>query len=134
MDVVLGVSMAPNAVRIALVEGEDADGVIVEEDSFRLGDDPAAMRSSDQVVQAILGTREGAADAGLRLASVGVGWTDQEQAAALRDALAARKMENVMLVSAFLAAAAMGQAVGVPWATAAPACCSSSPTPRPWRW
>ncbi|WP_264960896.1 DUF7159 family protein, partial [Mycobacterium kiyosense] len=104
--------MAPNAVRIALVEGEDADGVIVEEDSFRLGDDPAAMRSSDQVVQAILGTREGAADAGLRLASVGVSWTDQEQAAALRDALAARKMENVMLVSAFLAAAAMGQAVG----------------------
>ncbi|WP_246398368.1 DUF7159 family protein [Mycobacterium vicinigordonae] len=104
--------MAPTAVRIALVEGEDADGAIVEEDSFRLGHDPATMRSSDQVIQAILGTREGAADAGLHLASVGVSWTDQEQASALRDALAARKMENVMLVSAFLAAAAMGQAVG----------------------
>ncbi|MDT5137995.1 MAG: hypothetical protein QOD58_2257 [Mycobacterium sp.] len=112
MDVVLGVSMAPTAVRIALVEGEDADGVIVEEDSFRLARGTASTCASDQVIAAILGTREGAADAGLRLSSIGVSWTDQVQAAALRDALAARKVENVMLVSAFLAAVAMGQAVG----------------------
>ncbi|WP_437339967.1 DUF7159 family protein [Mycobacterium asiaticum] len=112
LDVVLGVSMAPTAVRIALVGGEDADGVIVEEDSFRLPRDTAPTRVSDQVIAAIVGTREGAVDAGLRLSSVGVSWTDQIQAAALRDALAARKVENVMLVSAFLAAVAMGQAVG----------------------
>ena len=51
------------------------------------------------MIAAILGTREGAADAGLRLSSIGVSWTDEIQAAALHDALAARKVENVMLVS-----------------------------------
>ena len=39
-------------------------------------------------------------------------WTDPIEAAALRDALAARKVENVMLVSAFLSAAALAQVVG----------------------
>ncbi|WP_139801874.1 DUF7159 family protein [Mycobacterium angelicum] len=111
MDVVLGVSMAPSAVRVAVVEGEDGDGAIVEEESFQVGRGQAAS-PSDQVISAILGTREGAADAGLRLSAIGVTWTDHLQAAALRDALAARKIENVMLVSAFLATAALGQAVG----------------------
>ncbi|WP_264079470.1 DUF7159 family protein [Mycobacterium szulgai] len=111
MDVVLGVSMAPSAVRVVVVEGEDGDGAIVEEESFQVGRGQAAS-PSDQVISAILGTREGAADAGLRLSSIGVTWTDHMQAAVLRDALAARKIENVMLVSAFLAAAALGQAVG----------------------
>ncbi|WP_186241329.1 DUF7159 family protein, partial [Mycobacterium simulans] len=111
MDVVLGVSMAPSSVRMALIEGEDGDGAIIEEDSFRVGRN-RAVSASDQVIAAILGTREGAADAGLRVSSIGVTWTDQLQAAALRDALAAYKVENVMLVSAFLAAAALGQAVG----------------------
>ncbi|MGH3579413.1 MAG: DUF7159 family protein, partial [Mycobacterium sp.] len=65
-----------------------------------------------QVISAILGTREGAAEGGYHLASTGVTWNDQVEAAALRDALAARKIENVMLVSAFLAAAALAQTVG----------------------
>ncbi|MDT7734379.1 MAG: hypothetical protein QOE12_1553, partial [Mycobacterium sp.] len=34
MDTVLGVSMAPTAVRMVLVEGENADGVTVDEDGF----------------------------------------------------------------------------------------------------
>lgn len=46
------------------------------------------------------------------MTSVGVTWVDQIEAAALRDALAARKVEHVMLVSSFLAAAALAQAVG----------------------
>lgn len=104
--------MAAADVRMALVEGEDGDGVIVEEDSFDLDRNPVTSSASDQVVAAILGTREGAADAGLRLSSIGVTWTDPVQAAALRDALAWHKVENVMLVSGFLAAAALGQAVG----------------------
>ncbi len=112
MDVVLGVSMTPAAVRMALVEGEDADGLIVEEDSFQVARDSATASASDQVIAAILGTREGAVDAGFRLSSIGVTWTDHAQAAALRDALATRKIENVMLVSGLLAAAALGQAVG----------------------
>ncbi|CAM4375493.1 hypothetical protein MYBA111488_15965 [Mycobacterium basiliense] len=112
MDVVLGVSLAPAAVRMALVEGQDGNGLIVEEDSFPVGGDSTIRSATDQVIDAILGTREGAAEAGLQLSAIGVSWTDHLQAAALRDALAVRKIENVMLVSGFLAAAALGQTVG----------------------
>ncbi|GAB3032729.1 hypothetical protein MBOU_01680 [Mycobacterium bourgelatii] len=104
--------MAPAAIRMALIEGEDADGPIIEEDGFRFGQDSAAVDPTERVIAAILGTREGAQEAGLRLSSVGVTWTDEIQAAALRDALSTHKIENVMLVSGFLAAAALGQAVG----------------------
>ncbi len=114
MDTVLGVSMAPTTVRIVLVEGENADGLTVDEDNFAVtGDqDPATLSAPDQVVAAILGTREGADEAGYELRSTGVTWTDQRAAAELRDALAARKVENVMLVSSFLAAAALAQSLG----------------------
>ncbi|HZU47705.1 MAG TPA: hypothetical protein VFA16_10755 [Mycobacterium sp.] len=114
MDVVLGVSMAPETIRMVLVEGQDGDGVTVEEDSFDTATAPAlaTCSASEQVVGAILGTFEGAAEAGHHLLSTGVTWTDQAEAAALRDALAAHKVENVMLVSAFLAAAALTQTVG----------------------
>ncbi|HWF68628.1 MAG TPA: hypothetical protein VG187_03520 [Mycobacterium sp.] len=114
METVLGVSMAPSTVRMVLVEGEHADGVTVDEENFVVAndEDPATLSAPDQVVAAILGTREGANEAGYRLLSTGVTWTDQQQAADLRDALAARKVENVMLVSAFLAAAALAQSVG----------------------
>ena len=114
MDTVLGVSMAPTTVRIVLVEGQNADGATVDEDNFAVanGDDPATFSGPDQVVAAILGTREGANEAGYDLRSTGVTWSDQCEAAELRDALAARKVENVMLVSAFLAAAALAQSMG----------------------
>ena len=114
MDIVLGVSMAPTSVRMLLVEGENADGVTVEDDNFDIAtdDDAATLSAADQVISAILGTREGATEAGHALASTGVTWTDPIDAAALRDALATRKVENVMLVSAFMAAAALAQMVG----------------------
>ena len=114
MDTVLGVSMAPTTVRIVLVEGQNADGATVDEDNFAVanGDDPATFSGPDQVVAAILGTREGANEAGYDLLSTGVTWSDQCEAAELRDALAARKVENVMLVSSFLAAAALAQSIG----------------------
>ena len=114
MDTVLGVSMAPTAVRMVLVEGQNGDGATVDEDNFDVPaqDDAATLNAADQVVSAILGTREGATEGGYQLASTGVTFTDPIEAAALRDALAAHKVENVMLVSAFLAAAALAQAVG----------------------
>src|SRR5438309_2462492 len=103
--------MAPTKVRMVLVEGESADGAAVDQDNFEVADaSPSAAPA--QVVSAILGTREGAAAGGYQLLSTGVTWTDPLEAAALRDALAAHKVENVMLVSAFLAAAALAQAVG----------------------
>lgn len=114
MDTVLGVSMAPTTVCIVLVEGENADGATVDEENFAVtnGEDPATFSAPDQVVAAILGTREGASEAGYQLLSTGVTWSDQREAVELRDALAARKVENVMLVSSFLAAAALAQSIG----------------------
>ncbi len=114
MDIVLGVSMAPTVVRTVLMEGENADGVTVEQKNFDVAsdDDAATMSAADQVITTILGTREGATQAGNALTSTGVTWTDPVEAAALREALATRKIENVMLVSAFMAAAALAQMVG----------------------
>lgn len=108
MDIVLGVSLAPETVRMVLVEGEGAGGVTVDQADFPT---PGAA-AVDQVIEAILGTRESAAESGYQLASSGVTWTDQSAGVALRKELAARKIENVMLVSAFMAAAALAQAVG----------------------
>ncbi len=112
MDIVLGVSMAPDTVRIVLVEGQGAGGVTVDRGDFDVPPDATAVATADQVIDAILGTREGAAEDGCRLLSTGVTWTHQSEAAALRNALAARKIESVTLVSAFMAAAALAQAVG----------------------
>jgi hypothetical protein len=114
VETVLGVSMAPTTVRMVLVEGQNADGATVDEDNFAVanGEDPATFSAPNQVVAAILGTREGASEAGYDLLSTGVTWSDQSEAAELRDALAARKVENVMLVSSFLAAAALAQSMG----------------------
>ncbi|OBG18471.1 hypothetical protein A5764_18735 [Mycobacterium sp. 852002-51057_SCH5723018] len=104
--------MAPTKVRMVLVEGENADGVAVDQDSFDVDAAGSPSTAPDQVISAILGTREGAAEGGYQLLSTGVTWTDHVEAALLRDALIAHKIENVMLVSAFMAAAALTQAVG----------------------
>jgi hypothetical protein len=112
VDLVLGVSMAPKTVRIVLVEGDGAGGVTVDQDDFDVTGDAAAAASADQVIVAILGTRESAAQGGHQLLSTGVTWTDQVELAALRDALSARKIQNVMLVPPLAAAAALAQAVG----------------------
>jgi hypothetical protein len=112
VDIVLGVSMAPETVRLVLVEGESAGGLTVDEDNFDVDPESAAAAAADQVIAAILGTRESVDESGHQLQSSGVTWTDPIEADALRDALAAHKVENVMLVSAFIAAAALAQAVG----------------------
>ena len=112
MDVVLGVSMAPETVRMVLIEGEAAGGVTVDQDGFAVAGDETPIAAANHVVAAILGTRDSAIQGGYRLKSSGVSWTDPIKAAALRDALAARKIENVMLVSAVMAAAALAQAMG----------------------
>jgi hypothetical protein len=134
LDIVLGIAMAPASVQMVLVEGENADGALVEDDEFDViaADDAATITVTDQVISAILGTREGAADAGLALSSVGVAWIDPVEAAVLRDALAAYKLENVMLVSAFLAATALAQSVGGAMGYDRTAVLFVEPGPRPW--
>jgi hypothetical protein len=114
VEIVLGVSMTPTTVSIALVEGEKADGVIVERDVFDITaiDGSAPSSAPDHVIAAILGTQEGAIAAGHHLVSTGVTWTDHAQAAVLREALVAGGIEDVLLVSELHAAAALAQAVG----------------------
>lgn len=101
-------------VRMVLVEGENADGVTVEEDNFEVvaAEHAATSGAPQQVIAAILGTREGAAEGGYRLMSTGVTWTDPTEVGALHDALAFCEIRNVMLVSPLLAAAALTQTVG----------------------
>lgn len=112
MDIVLGVSMTPTSVRMVLVEGENADGLTVDHDAFTVGSEDRSATAPAQVVTAILGTRESAAEGGHNLAATGVTWRDHAEAAALRDALAAHNLDDVMLVSELHAAGALAQAVG----------------------
>ena len=114
MEIVLGVSMTPTTVRLALVEGEKADGVIVDHDVFDVSaiDGSATSGAPDHVIDAVLGTQEGAIAAGHYLVSTGVTWTDHAEASVLREALVARGIEDVLLVSELHAAAALAQAVG----------------------
>lgn len=114
MEIVLGVSMAPSMVRLVLIEGQNADGVTVEEDRFAVaaGEDSGTSAAADQVIAAIVGTREGATASHCRLTSTGVTWTDPADVGALREAIAAHNVGAVMLVSPLLAAAALAQTVG----------------------
>jgi len=114
VDRVLGVVMEPTTVRMVLVEGEKADGATVNQENFDLttnGDAPT-ITAPDRVISTILGSREDAAEGGYQVTSTGVTWADPAEAAALRDGLAARKIENVILVSALSAAAALAQMAG----------------------
>ncbi len=114
MELVLGVSMTATTIRLVLVEGEKADGVIVDHDAFDITavDGSATPRASDEVIATILGTQESAIAAGHHLVSIGVTWMDRAEAAALREALVARGLDDVLLVSELHAAAALAQAVG----------------------
>jgi hypothetical protein len=102
---------------MVLVEGKNGDGATVDQDGFQVataantGNAPT-LTAANQAMAAILGTREGATQEGYRLASTGVTCADPVEADALRDALAAHRVENIMLVSAFLAAAALAQSFG----------------------
>ncbi|HEX2284529.1 MAG TPA: hypothetical protein VHI10_06830, partial [Mycobacterium sp.] len=114
MDIVLGVSMTPTTVRMVLVEGEKADGKTVDHDVFDITavEGSATPSAAEQVVAAILGTKESADSGGHDLKSIGVTWSDHAEASVLRDSLADRGIDGVMLVSEGHAAAALAQAVG----------------------
>src|SRR5690349_12576146 len=107
--------MTPRTVRMVLVEGEKADGSIVDHDAFDVTAADGAATSagaSEHVVEAILGTKESAAAGGHHLKSIGVTWSDHAEASTLRDTLTARGIDDVMLVSDGHAAGALAQAVG----------------------
>ena len=114
MDFVLGVSMTPTTVRMALVEGERADGLTVDHDVFDVAAiaDSANTNAPEQVISAILGTQQSALAGGQRLVTTGVTWSDHDEAAALRAELAAHGIDDVTLVSELHAAGALAQAAG----------------------
>lgn len=113
MDIVLGVSMAPRTVRLVAIEGQDADGVTVEQEEFEVGAvDNSAAGAVDQVIDAIIGSREGVLEGGHQLTSTGVTWSDPAGVGALREAIATYELGGVMLVAPLLAAAALAQTVG----------------------
>src|SRR5689334_7628435 len=98
---------------MVLVEGEMGDGLIVDHDSFGVtANDGSANSAANQVIEAVLGTKESAAAGGHHLKAIGVTWSDHAEGAALRDALAANGLDDVMLVSAGHAAAELAQAAG----------------------
>lgn len=108
MDVVLGVAITPAAVRMVLVEGENADGVTVDYDSV----EGVGAARVERVLAGICGTRAGAVEDGHRVSGTGVVWTDYAAAVELRAALRARDIEGVTLVSELHAASALARAVG----------------------
>jgi len=114
VEIVLGVSMTPTTVRMALVEGDRADGRTVDHEVFDINaaDGSATPSAPEQVIAAVLGTQESATAGGHKLIATGVTWSDREEAAALREALAGRGIDDVMLFSELHAAGALAQAVG----------------------
>ncbi|OHU61118.1 hypothetical protein [Mycobacteroides chelonae] len=108
MDVVLGVSMTPTTARLVLVEGAGADGRIVDTDTIIVSDGEGT--ASEQVLSAIVGTRDGMLDGGHHLVSTGVVWSDHAEAAALRDSLASRGIDGVEFFSALHAGGALAKA------------------------
>ncbi len=116
MDIVLGVSMAPRTVRLVAIEGQNADGVTVEQEEFEVGAAGNSANSAagavDQVIDAIIGSREGVFEGGHQLTSTGVTWSDPAGVGALREAIATHELGGVMLVAPLLAAAALAQTVG----------------------
>jgi len=111
---VLGVSMTPTSVRTVLVAGEKADGVVVNYGNFDIahGADLPSGTTIEQIIATILITRETAASAGYQVGSTGVTWVDAATATALREGLATRRVDNVLLVSPFHSAIALAGAAG----------------------
>src|SRR5258708_4963222 len=103
LDAVLGVSMTPTSVRTVLVAGAKADGVAVSHGNLDIAQnaDLPSGTTTEQVISTILVTRETAAGGGYQVRSTGVTWIDVAAATALREGLATRRVDNVLLVSPF---------------------------------
>ena len=59
MDIVLGVSMTPTTVRMVLVEGDKADGSIVDHDVFDVTAADGTATSSNAAEQVVEGCEQG---------------------------------------------------------------------------
>ena len=86
MEIALGVSMTSTTVRMALVEGDKADGLIMECDQFSTiaGSGTLAASAPEQVSTAILATQQSASRQGHNVSMCGIAVTDTCDVAGLR--------------------------------------------------
>ena len=113
MEIALGVSMTSTTVRMVLVEGDKADGLIMECDQFSTiaGSGSLAASVPEQVSTAILATQQSASRQGHNVSMCGIAVTDTCDVAGLRQSLAARGLGDVVIVSESQAVAALAHAV-----------------------
>ncbi|MDZ4269657.1 MAG: hypothetical protein U1D00_28910, partial [Mycobacterium sp.] len=104
MQLVLGVSVAGASARLALIDVSSPDGVL---DQF---DIDLATAPADTLRSTIVGTDSSFRDSGHRLAATRIAWSDEGQAAELRDALTDAGLSNVGVVAPADAATAVVRA------------------------
>jgi len=113
--VVQGLSLTPTSLGIVLVEGDQADGVVLDHvivDATAI-EDRASSRNADPVVAAVQRMRASAAADGHRLLATGLTGGDYPAAGALRDELVGGHTDDeVVLVSQVHAANVLAWAVG----------------------
>ena len=112
MDIVLGVSVTTTTVRMVLIEGEKADGVIIECATLDTANGVVKASPSEQISAAILATQQNAFSKGHHLVVSGVTWDDDPAPGTFSDGIAARDLQNVVLVAEQHAAGALAQNVG----------------------
>lgn len=90
VDSVLGLSITSNAVGLVLVEGESADGEIIDREAIEVPADgtATATRAADQIAAAVARTK--GIDEQHRLHAIGLTWSDDAgtEASLLLEALA----------------------------------------------
>ena len=103
MDVVLGVALTVDSVRLVMVEGSGADGDLIDQDTFDIdrGGGVESATVTEHVVNAVLGTYGVAAANGHNVERIAVTWTDDaaEDAELLIEALGEVGVSNVVAVT-----------------------------------
>jgi hypothetical protein len=112
MDTVLGVSVTTTTVRMVLIEGEKADGVIIECATFDTSGGDIKASPHEQISAAIRATQQSALSMGHHLVVSGVAWDDDPTPGSFRDGISARDLQNVMLVAERHATGALAQNIG----------------------
>ena len=96
MDIVLGVSVKTTTVHMVLIEGEKADGVIIECAVFDTADSVVKASPQEQISAAIKATQQRAFSMGHHLVVSGVAWEDDPAPESFRDGISGRDLQNVM--------------------------------------
>jgi len=112
MEIVLGVSVTTTTARMVLIEGENADGVIIECETFDTAAGAVKASPSERISAAILATQQNAVANGHHLVLSGVVWDDERAAGELSGGNVARDLHNVVLVSQQNSAGALARTVG----------------------